>query len=72
MSGWGGLRHRKIVACDTFLSYRLADLLTGKIETRSYSGRVLEFSDEYGMLVRFDGYDDNDEEAEVRVGEQGP
>ena len=39
--------------------------VAGKMETRRYPGTVLAFSEENGMLVRFDGYDDDDEEAEV-------
>ena len=41
------------------------------METRRYPGTVLALSDENGMLVRFDGYDDDDDEAEVWVEELG-
>jgi len=43
----------------------------GKPEIKRYPGVVLAYSSEHGLLVRFDGYDDDDEEGEAWVEEAG-
>ena len=65
-----GKRRNKITGARIVVDYE-ENGDDGKPEIKRYPGVVLAYSSEHGLLVRFDGFDDDDEEGEAWVEEAG-